>query len=102
MKEYCLYYCKICGHCSDASSQNSKICPRCQSPLSDLTDLPHTPPRFLNEQEVIRQLLKTISDLEQENKQLSNTVSWMHDTIWEQLRLIRIYRQDSKIPVGKS
>ena len=102
MKEFCMYYCKNCGLCTDSSSQSGSLCPRCQDPLSDLTDRLHIPPRFLNEQEIIKQLLKTISDLEQENKQLSSTVSWMHDTIWEQLRLIQTYRKDSKIPVGKS
>lgn len=39
-----------------------------------------------NSRETIAELCNVIMDLDAENKILSDTVSWMHDTIWDMLR----------------
>lgn len=39
-----------------------------------------------NSRETIAELCSVIMDLDAENKTLSDTVNWMHDTIWDMLR----------------
>ncbi len=39
-----------------------------------------------NSRETIAELCTVIMDLDAENKVLSDTVNWMHDTIWDMLR----------------
>lgn len=45
-----------------------------------------SPEKLYNQRELVGELLHQISQLEQENKKLNETVEWMHETIWEQLR----------------
>ncbi len=42
---------------------------------------------------IIGTLRETVNELEEENEKLSSTVEWMHDAIWEQLRIIRELEQ---------
>ena len=44
------------------------------------------PHKRFNSRETIAELCNVIMDLDAENKILSDTVSWMHDTIWDMLR----------------
>ncbi len=42
--------------------------------------------RLFNSRQTIARLCTVIMDLDAENKRLSDTVSWMHDTIWHMMR----------------
>ncbi len=44
------------------------------------------PHKRFNSRETIAELCNVIMDLDAENKVLSDTVSWMHDTIWDMLK----------------
>lgn len=44
------------------------------------------PHKRFNSRETIAQLCNVIMDLDAENKVLNDTVSWMHDTIWDMLK----------------
>ena len=39
-----------------------------------------------NQRETIALLSSKINELEEENKKLDETISWMHQTIWEMMR----------------
>lgn len=42
--------------------------------------------RLFNSRQTIARLCTVIMDLDAENKRLTDTVSWMHDTIWNMVR----------------
>jgi len=52
------------------------------------------PSKFYNHREVIGHLTQELSRLEQENKELNETIDWMHQTIWEQLRKTKGLEQE--------
>lgn len=54
------------------------------------------PHKRFNSRETIAELCNVIMDLDAENKILSDTVSWMHDTIWDMLRAQKGLDQKSK------
>ena len=45
-----------------------------------------TPHQKYNSREIIAEMNNDIMNLDAENKILSDTVKWMHDTIWEMIR----------------
>lgn len=47
-----------------------------------------------NSREIIAELSNVIRNLDTQNKVLSDTVSWMHDTIWELLKEKRANRPE--------
>ena len=49
-----------------------------------------------NSRETIAQLCNVIMSLDAENKMLSDTVNWMHDTIWEMMRAQRAQSGQAK------
>lgn len=53
------------------------------------------PHKRFNSRETIAELCNVIMDLDAENKVLSDTVSWMHDTIWDMLKAQKGLDQES-------
>jgi len=47
------------------------------------------PAKVFNQREIIGHLTQEVTALEQENKRLNETIDWMHQTIWDQLHLIK-------------
>lgn len=48
-----------------------------------------TPHKENNDRETIAALTKRIAALEEERAALKDTISWMHDLIWDLLRIIK-------------
>ncbi len=116
MRELSVYYCRICGHYAYFQLPKNAVCHRCNSPMtlmnmpyqnfmdlgyeerdrlisqqiiessSSLVERICAPDKIYNKRQIIGQLTHQVTELEEENKRLNDTVSWMHDTIWEQLR----------------
>lgn len=59
------------------------------------------PHKRFNSRETIAELCNVIMDLDAENKILSDTVSWMHDTIWDMLRAQKGLEKRSVETAGK-
>lgn len=59
------------------------------------------PHKRFNSRATIAELCNVITNLDAENKILSDTVGWMHDTIWEMLRAQRELNDDSAELVEK-
>ncbi|MDO4326514.1 MAG: hypothetical protein Q4E24_10865 [bacterium] len=111
-----VYFCPLCGYYGYYQLPQNAVCPNCKAAMRMLPvnytaflDLdckardeligqemlrcskpfvqrliePH---KEYNSREQIGQLIKRISELEEENKKLSETVAWMHETIWQLLR----------------
>ena len=47
-----------------------------------------------NNREIIAALTQKIQALEDENKHLNDTVSWMHETIWDLIRKNKLLQRD--------
>ena len=54
------------------------------------------PSKLHNQREVIGHLTQEVATLEQENKRLNETIDWMHQTIWDQLHIIKKLKQELK------
>ncbi len=119
MRELSVYYCPVCGHYAYFQLPKNAVCHKCQIQMSlldmryqDFMDLDHdardklithkiveaaptlvericAPDKIYNHRELIGRLSMECSRLEKENKELNNTVDWMHKTIWDQLHQIR-------------
>lgn len=111
-----IYFCPDCGHYGFFQLEKRAVCPKCHTAMHlllmdyvDFMDLDCTkrdelitnemlrlaqpyvkrlvePYKNNNNREKIGALIKRISELEKENQKLSETVEWMHDTIWQMLR----------------
>lgn len=119
MRELAVYYCAYCGYYTYYQSSNNTRCPRCNMMMNrlktkyrDFVELdyqerdelltaeilkqhPSIMERIILEQktftqrEIVAQLAKRVEELEVENKKMDETVSWMHQTIWELLKKSR-------------
>ena len=111
-----VYFCPLCGHYGYHQLPQNAVCPKCNSSMKMLPinyaafmdldcrerdeligmEMLRSAKPFIqrlvephkehNSREQIGQLIKRISELEEENKKLSETVAWMHETIWNMLR----------------
>ncbi len=115
MRELSVYYCSKCGRYAYYQLVRNAVCPNCDEKMTQLDmdyqafmHLSHEERDKLLTQEILahstsisnrilaadrahnkRQLVATlntrIQKLEDENHQLTSTIDWMHQTIWELL-----------------
>lgn len=116
MRELSVYYCTKCGYYAYYQLQKNAVCPKCSIkmkllniPYQEFMDLDYEERDMLLSQEILRNcpsvvtritaahkaanqretialLSSKISELEEENKKLNETVTWMHQTIWEMIQ----------------
>lgn len=116
MRELAVYYCSYCGYYAYYQSSNNTRCPRCNMMMNKLKtkyrdfielnyqerdellsgeileQYPDIMERIFaaqgqfTQREIIAQLAKRLDELETENKKMDETITWMHQTIWELLR----------------
>ena len=124
MRDLSVYYCKKCGYYAYYQLPKNAICPTCDCKMTiidmryqDFMDLSYedrdrlisrliieassslvhricAPAKFYNQRELIGHLTQELSELEKENKQLSETIEWMHQLIWEQLHKTKALEQE--------
>ena len=116
MRELSVYYCPTCGYYAYYQLTKNAVCPKCSvkmkllnMPYQEFMDLDYEERDRLLSQEILRNcpsvvtritaahkaanqretialLSSKINELEEENKKLDETISWMHQTIWEMVR----------------
>ncbi len=116
MRELSVYYCLKCGYYAYYQLPKNAVCPKCaekmkllELPYQKFMDLdceerdellsreilrncPSVVTRITaahkaaNHRETIAILSAKINELEEENKKLNETVTWMHQTIWEMIQ----------------
>lgn len=116
MRELAVFYCPKCGHYAYYQTSRHPNCPKCDIPshlarihysqfmqmsyeerdeflsqeiLSSNPSLMKRltfPSKKYNSREIIAEMNMVIMQLDTENKVLSDTVKWMHDTVWELMR----------------
>ena len=116
MRDLSVYYCRSCGYYAYYQLPRHAVCPKCETAMQlmdiryqDFMDLDYeerdrliyqeiirssstlvqricAPSKLYNQRELTARLTKEVLRLEAENKKLEETVEWMHQTIWEQLR----------------
>ena len=119
MRDLSVYYCKKCGYYAYYQLPKNAVCPNCDCKMAlmdmryqDFMDLNYeerdrlisqliinasasivqricAPEKVFNQREIIGHLTQEVTALEQENKRLNETIDWMHQTIWDQLHLIK-------------
>lgn len=124
MRELSVYYCRACGHYAYFQIPKNAICPKCHLTMSlldmryqDFMDLDYkerdhlitakiiesaptlvhricAEEKLYNQRELIGKLTLECTRLEKENQELSQTVNWMHKTIWEQLQQNKELKQE--------
>lgn len=126
MRELSVYYCVKCGYYAYYQLSKNAVCPKCSVkmkllniPYQKFMDLdceerdallsreillncPSVVTRITaahkaaNQRETIALLSAKINELEEENKKLNETVSWMHQTVWEMVRNEKNQNRESK------
>lgn len=116
MRELAVYYCLKCGRYGYYQSSKNAACPICSEPMKlldmnyqdfmnlDCEERDHlfshlilescpsyvqqlmAPHQSSNHRETIARMSQRIIELETDNKKLSDTVEWMHNTIWDLLK----------------
>ena len=116
MRDLSVYYCRSCGYYAYYQLPRHAVCPKCETAMQlmdiryqDFMDLDYeerdrlscqeiirssstlvqricAPSKLYNQRELTARLTKEVLRLEAENKKLEETVEWMHQTIWDQLR----------------
>lgn len=120
MRELSVYYCPKCGRYGYYQLVRNAVCPNCDVKMrwldmryqefmhlnlverdeliiheiithdSSVTNRMITAARSSNNRQLIASLNTRIQELEAENKELDETVEWMHKTIWELLEKNKI------------
>ena len=70
----------------DYEERDRLICQEIIRSSSTLVQRICAPSKLYNQRELTARLTKEVLRLEAENKKLEETVEWMHQTIWDQLR----------------
>lgn len=126
MRELSVYYCQKCGRYAYFQLPRNAVCPVCdtsmkrlQIPYQDFMDLDleqrdrliskaiiDASPSYVqritmsekmfNQRETIGMLISQVNELQAENKELTNTVAWMHATIWDQLTRMKAMEWELK------
>lgn len=116
MRELSVYYCMKCGYYAYYQLPKNAICPKCNQKMKlldisyqafmdldceerdallsqeILRNCPSivtritNPHKAANQRETIARLSARINELEEENQKLTETVAWMHQTIWDMIR----------------
>lgn len=103
MRELAVFYCPKCGYYAYYQTSRHPQCPRCCHP-----DVMHMARMYYKEfmdmgcRERDDYLAQEIMRLDTENKILSDTVKWMHDTIWEMIREQKGYTDQSAAQIINS
>lgn len=115
MRELSVYYCPRCGHYSYFQLVRNAVCPTCNIKMQllgmkyqdfiklsleerdsllihdiisrndSVTNRIAAADRAHNNRKLIAAMNARIQELQSENQQLSDTVEWMHQTIWDLL-----------------
>ena len=123
MRELSVYYCPDCGHYGYYQVSRNAVCPTCETsmkrlevPYQELTRLSleqrdclliekllagnrsfagrlTAADRLHNHRKLIASMSARIQSLTEENKQLNDTITWMHRTIWDLLAQNRTLRR---------
>lgn len=116
MSELLVYYCPKCGHYAYFQLQKNAVCHQCNLAMRqlsishhDFTNLDYeardrlitlkmiedsptlicritAPEKLYQQRKLVGALTQYIRELEKENKDLNDTIEWMHATIWDGLR----------------
>lgn len=116
MRELAVYYCRKCGYYGFYQLPRNAVCPKCAEKMallplhyldfmkldcqerdellsreilessSSIVSRLVLPHQQFNQREIIAKLTLKIEELEKENHKLSDTVSWMHETIWDLIK----------------
>lgn len=79
-----IYYAEFMDlSCEERDNLISNAMMRSSTSMIERIMAPH---KANNTREIIGELNERIKELEAENKKLNNTISWMHDTIWDLIR----------------
>ena len=119
MRDLAVYYCQTCGRYAYFQLPKNAICHRCHKDMllielsyPEFMDLNHeerdslisrliiehassyvhrlcAPNKLFNQREVIGRLTAEVTQLQDENRKLNDTIEWMHQTIWDQLAKTR-------------
>lgn len=124
MRDLSVYYCSQCGFYSYYQLPKNAICHRCDIAMTliemryqDFMNLDYEqrdklisnqivssstpyiqkickPAALHNQREIVGCLTQEVTRLEEENQKLNQTVSWMHQTIWSQLKRTRTLERE--------
>lgn len=124
LRELSVYYCRKCGHYAYFQLPKNAVCPKCacamthlKIPYQEFMDLNYEerdqlisreiitsspsfvkriaePGKVFNQRELLGKLTAQIEELEDENKKLTDTTEWMHETIWDLLRKNKALNQE--------
>lgn len=116
MREIAVYYCTRCGYYAYYQSSVNAQCPKCIVPMNilrikyrDFIELgyqerdellsseiiKHHPSilerisveqKQYSQREIVAHLSNRVEELEIENKKMNETVTWMHQTIWDLIK----------------
>ncbi|MCC8127655.1 MAG: hypothetical protein LIO92_09695 [Clostridiales bacterium] len=111
MRKLTVYYCPKCRRYGYYQSENAAFCMKCSTAMSPLSidylhfvRLDSADRDNLIRKESLRtctspDLLRSrIQELEKENRQLNETVSWMHQLIWDLITKNREFERRSTAP----
>lgn len=125
MRDLSVYYCRKCGRYAYFQLPRNAVCPHCCKEMFlielsylEFMDLDYeerdnlisqliitnssyvhrlcAPDKLFNQREIIGRLTEEITALQQENRQLNETIEWMHQTIWDQLSKTRQLERELK------
>ncbi len=126
MRDLSVYYCRKCGYYAYFQLPKNAVCPRCRKDMLlielsylEFMDLDYeerdilisqliiensssyihrlcAPNKLFNLREIIGQLTEEVTNLQQENRKLNETIEWMHQTIWDQLSKTRQLERELK------
>lgn len=126
MRELSVYYCSKCGRYAYYQLPRNAVCPICDTTMTllkisyqDFMDLDleqrdhliskaiiNASPSYVrritmsekmyNQRETIGRLISQLDELEADNKKLTETVEWMHATIWDQLSKMKAMERELK------
>ena len=103
MRDLSVYYCSQCGFYAYYQLPKNAICHRCDIAMTLIEIISSSTPYIQkickpaalhNQREIVGCLTQEVTRLEEENQKLNQTVSWMHQTIWSQLRRTRTLERE--------
>lgn len=116
MRELSVYYCGKCGYYAYYQLKKHAVCPKCSKKMNYLdmpyqhfmdlnceerdellskeilthcssvvtrVTIPH---KAANQREIIAGLTTQVNELKEENEKLNETITWMHQTLWNMVK----------------
>lgn len=124
MRELSVYYCPKCGRYAYYQLSRNAVCPKCDLTMTllpltyqEFMDLDceqrdrlisksilnaspsyvkriTAPEKMHNQRAIIGELVQQLTELEQDNQKLNETIEWMHKTIWDQLKRLKALERE--------